>query len=830
MARPIFAFIFVLFLFCPAFAQTADQTISLKKGFNFISFTVNPSLTPVELKQNNSAIIEDIYLYSATAGSFFNLSEGTLTTIASGKGYILKSLTDATITVNGTPVSVIGNINLKNGFNLIGISKALTNNKFSDAIKNNSVIGGIYKWSPASGSFVQVVRNLSGTADLIDGVDPSFSEGQAYFINIKADTQFNYDGEAIQFGDNIVIRAAKPMFNPNDCSFTSAQQVSITSLTKGATIKYTTDGSVPSSTNGEVYSGPVNVTSTTTIKSIAFKTGIVDSEIASATYTKSIMPTVPTIALDLGRGVKLEMVKISAAGKSFQMGSPDTEQDRESDEGPVHTVSFTKDYYIGKYEVTQAQWLEICGKWPGLSPSTTYGAGENYPAYNVSWHDMYIVGGFFEKINALKPGGYYGFRLPTEAEWEYAARGGTQTRFYWGNDSSYSEIGNYVWFYGNSYTTTHPVGQKLPNGFGLYDMPGNVLELCDDWYGSYRSSSAIDPTGSKMGPYCVSRGGCWNHNANYCRSADRERIYSIYDSGNLLGFRVVLADKLMPEQIVETPSIAPGGITFTAAQNVTITCATIGAIIKYTTDGTTPSSMNGTTYSGTFTISSTTTIKAIACKNGMSDSDVASITYVNTSPAGEVLTLSLGGGVTLEMVKIPAAGKSFRMGSPDTEQDHVSSEGPVHNVSFTNDYYIGKYELTQGQWKAIMNGANPSYFKSNDYNPVEQISWENLTNNFIPAINARKLGYGTFRLPTEAEWEYAARCGTETRFYWGDDLSYIQAENYLWFGDNSRSTTHPVGQKLPNAFGLYDMSGNVMEWCIDWYGDYNGLEDRKSVV
>jgi len=200
----------------------------------------------------------------------------------------------------------------------------------------------------------------------------------------------------------------------------------------------------------------------------------------------------------------------------------------------------------------------------------------------------------------------------------------------------------------------------------------------------------------------------------------------------------------------------------------------------------------------------------------MTDSDVASSVYtINISPQN--ISIDLGGGVMLEMVKIPAG--TFQMGSPVGELDRNGSEA-LRTVTITKDFFVGKYEVTQGQWKAIMSGANPSYFKTGDNYPVEQVSWNDITMNFLPVINAKGLNIGTFRLPTEAEWEYACRAGASTRFYWGDDLSYSLIGIYAWANGNSNNFTHPVGQKQPNQFGLYDMSGNVSEWCNDFYEIY----------
>ena len=169
-------------------------------------------------------------------------------------------------------------------------------------------------------------------------------------------------------------------------------------------------------------------------------------------------------------------------------------------------------------------------------------------------------------------------------------------------------------------------------------------------------------------------------------------------------------------------------------------------------------------------------------------------------------------GVSFKMIAVK--GGTFTMGATPEQTGANSNETPTHSVTLS-DYYIGETEVTQELWSAVM-GSNPSNFTGNMQRPVETVSW-NDCQTFISKLN--ELTGETFRLPTEAQWEYAARGGNKSNGFLYSGSNTI--DEVAWYCDNSSSTTHPVKTKAPNELGIYDMSGNVFEWCSDWYGSYS---------
>jgi len=540
---------------------------------------------------------------------------------------------------------------------------------------------------------------------------------------------------------------------------------------------------------------------------------------------------------------QVEMVLIPPG--TFQMGcSPSNQYPCFPDENPVHSVMLPNAFYMGRYEVTQAQWTARMGSNPSnfQSASAQVPASQvpNRPVERVSWN---AVQGFLSAT---------GMRLPTEAEWEYAYRAGTTTAFHsmpgqpngTNNDSL---LGNITWFDGSSGNQTRPVGQKAANGLGLYDMGGNVWEWVSDWYSAsyYASSPSVNPQGPSVGVLRMLRGGGWDYNSNYCRSAVRG--YSDPSNVNAsFGFRVVRSPVAAPTLAAVSPTSGPttGGTTITltgtnlngassvtvggaAATNVQVVNATtVTAVtpagtagvrdVTVTTPGGTATRTGGFTY---VNVTIPTWATLVQAQPTITDVPLPVIrdAIIASGYAWRVRDTA----TQIEMVLIPPG--TFQMGcSASVEGPCDSDESPTRQVAMTRAFYMGVYEVTQAQWTARM-GSNPSVYATSPIRPVDSVSW-NMVQGFLSSTG--------MRLPTEAEWEYAYRAQTGLAFHGspsslGGNVTTAYLATIAWFAGNNGAEGSPeygskiVGLKQPNGHGLHDMSGNVIEWVNDWYsGNY----------
>ena len=260
----------------------------------------------------------------------------------------------------------------------------------------------------------------------------------------------------------------------------------------------------------------------------AITQNVTNQSLDSQQSTPQTHPTVSdnTISIPVKDGISIDMVRVEAG--TFTMGATaEMKKPRDDDEKPTHRVTLTNDYYMGKYEVTQALWQAV------MDNNPSYFKGDNLPVEQVSWDDCQD---FLSRLNRITG---KTFRLPTEAEWEYAARGGKKCRGYqYSGSNNPSKV---AWYGDNSGNKTHAVGTKQANELGIYDMSGYVYEWCQDWFGKYNSSSQVNPTGANSGSYRVLRGGCWFSNARRCRSSCR--YYSTPDNRSYnFGLRLVLSE------------------------------------------------------------------------------------------------------------------------------------------------------------------------------------------------------------------------------------------------------------------------------------------------
>ncbi|MAS94271.1 MAG: hypothetical protein CMO55_13825, partial [Verrucomicrobiales bacterium] len=463
----------------------------------------------------------------------------------------------------------------------------------------------------------------------------------------------------------------------------------------------------------------------------------------------------------------------------FLMGSPESEVDRGDDE-IQHQVRLTKGFWMAKTECTQAQWKNVMGSNPGIP------TGEELPIVLVGWNDTREWMGKMNQLHPLPEG--WQWALPTEAQWEYACRAGSRTAYSFGDDiyklKSYGNFADtnapFYWKdkrHDDGMATIAEVGSYEPNNWGLYDMHGNVEEWCEDLYGEYPAESVANPRGAAVGSDHVIRGGGWFDRGSDCRSA-----------GRLAG---------MPDDRLDYLGFRPA-ISFVgdAAENSSAKVEAETEKIKET--------------------------KIIAEKPAGKPT-VAPADPMEGTRAGDTRTF---GGI--EFIWCPPG--DFFMGSPESEKDRDDDE-TQHSVTLTRGFWMAKTECTQAQWTSAM-GSNPSEFEG-DMLPVETVSWDDAQEWLKKMNEQHSMPEGwKWTLPTEAQWEYACRAGTQTAYSFGNDSSKLYqygnfADTNVSFGwaeksqdDGVGETTAKVGSNKPNEWGLCDMHGNVGEWCADWYGDY----------
>ncbi len=527
--------------------------------------------------------------------------------------------------------------------------------------------------------------------------------------------------------------------------------------------------------------------------------------------------------------IEMRLVLIPAG--TSNMGSPGSDPIAERQEESQNRIRSTQPFYLGVTEVTRGQfdqfvvaaryrteaekdgkgafgwnektrWFEQNPRYTWLNPG--FAQTDQHPVVNVSRNDALA----FARWLSEKEGKSY--RLPTETEWEYACRAGTTTRFSTGdNPEALAAVGNVAdgtarkkypnWNHAISardgYVYTAPVGRFRPNPFGLYDMHGNVWEWCFD--------SAAPPE--------IIRGGSWFLVPDTVGSANR--LY--FDAGSRyshIGFRVALVPSApSAENVPEAAKINGGELPRPLAESGAESPA--------------------------------------RAQPDNQQVPPAGHPRLPADPAGP--PKEIRNAIGMKLVLIPAG--EFLMGSSkDEDKDAAGDEmvdGTKHRVRITRPFYLGLTEVTQGQYLAV-SGRNPSHFKGSNDLPVDQVHWNDAVDfcNTLSSAEGLPLFYKVegftvevsdwkgpgYRLPTEAEWEYACRARTTTRYHSGDDpetlatvANVADATARARFPDWTMSIeardnyvfSAPAGRFRPNGFGLFDMHGNVWEWCWDWYKD-----------
>ncbi len=406
------------------------------------------------------------------------------------------------------------------------------------------------------------------------------------------------------------------------------------------------------------------------------------------------------------------------------------------------------DFYICPVEVTNKLWCDVMG-W---RPEGQTNNGDLYPVSNVNYYDIVKRGGFIDKLNTLCAGQLPSgkrFALPTEAQWEYAARGGQKSMGYTYSGSNTIDV--VAWYAGNSDSSTHPVGLKQPNELGLYDMTGNVWEWTRDnfvYFDQLPINQGLDYVCTAENNYRVNRGGSYG-----TREMGLETAYhtwlGMHQSYPNRGLRLVLVNDFDEEELVEPTR--PDNLLTIAVNNGTV-------------------------------------------------------------------------GYYLPMVEVKG-------GDYELVYERVGEQKTFTGT--LSDFYICQTETMNYIWETVMGSIPQGQTGSDGLYPVTMVNYDDITGSggFLDKLNtmcADQLPAGMhFALATEAEWHYAANGGRKSQghIYAGSNT----INDVAWYADNAGQTSHFVASKQPNELGLYDLSGNVWEYCNDWYADLADLPAEQGL-
>jgi formylglycine-generating enzyme required for sulfatase activity len=566
------------------------------------------------------------------------------------------------------------------------------------------------------------------------------------------------------------------------------------------------------------------------------------------------------------------------------MGSPEGEEGRYFWEGPQHAVHIKQGYWLFDTPCTTELWGAL--GYPGIFEAPT--EGPTRPVEEVSWTD---IERFLAALNERVPG--LDLCLPSEAQWEYACRSGSTTRWCFGDDET--GLGEYAWYGENPLRETHPVGQKRPNAWGLYDCHGNVYEwVRDAWHDGYEGAPTTGASWetSEASADRVIRGGSCYGTARVCRSAFRSRR-GPDDRNFLLGFRCArvqeraLGSGSGEEERSDRPRPAPAG-GHGSCRDVAGAYREGGGTDDQLPGNTPPKALPATGTTLRFQADECSRIALPDAPALVLRTDRDELTLHRVSKPGwadamgrdrfglwaEIRIESSDSAPVIQRLRWIPPGR-FEMGSPDDEPGHGDWEGPRHPVIIGQGYWLFDTPCTQALWEAVI-GEHKSRFRDLR-RPVENVRWED-AQRFTRVLQHRLAGLdndgGRIALPSEAQWEYACRAGSDTALYTGpieikgdeNSMDAPALDAIAWYGGNSglgydldegddstkgdwwegqqkqyphtKAGTRRVKGKQPNAWGLYDTLGNVWEWTEDhWHEGYerivplgDGIEEVKGAA
>ena len=567
------------------------------------------------------------------------------------------------------------------------------------------------------------------------------------------------------------------------------------------------------------------------------------------------------IPIEYENSLRMKFVLIPPG--DFLMGSPAAEVnellnawDPNDKRGPVclksatpqHRVILTRPVYASVHEVTQKNYQAVMGNNPSVFANTGESKGLNekvagmdtadFAVDSVSWLDATEFCSALSRREKLQP--CYervenkvtlreanGYRLPSEAEWEFSCRAGSTTPYSFGDGNE--DLLRAGWFGGNSGGRPHAIGELNANPFGLYDVHGNAWEWVQDWWEpNYqepkKGEASINPqnefvTGKSER---VLRGGNWRGIASLCRSSFRD-ARDFWHRHQDYGFRVWLSTDAVKAAIAERAAKKPitGWHGWPAD-------APSPAIAPFTAEQ--------------------------AKKHQQEWAAYLKVDTEYENSLGMKFVLIPPGEFTMGSTEAEIEAALAVPGSNEWAKEFIRKESPPHKVVLTQPIYLAIHEVTQEQYQKV-TGENPSYFSptgagKNDFGgadrtncPVESIAWTDAANFCIKLCEREKLkpfylpngdvavseNGAAYRLPTEAQWEFACRAGTATKYWTGDkgeDLAQA-----AWFKQNAKGLPQPVGTLKPNPFGLYDIHGNIWEWVHDWWEPsyYGQFKDKPAI-